>query len=291
MSVCSALNRTGKIDSVSERNTRQMLGDGKVILKSIRTRVWFIYEETKHRVTTNFSHSAQFSFCSGGLQQGRTFNTRFSAHFAKKYFHKVQTRLIRFAQKQMESLLMFKLYGHFFRKPPNRLKQPSTELNWFGKLVDRTIKTPSLNASCLPEESSAMLLLKMLQPDEGIAALERILWGLAKASGVNRLVLLCVVLKGRYIAQCWCFISIMMTKSSHTPRGFSVWQLWNCLHGNTVFSISAVLGILHVWWKNKAILTICWYMLKWPIRLMTCRKGKLTMWCRVRKYISCHFHF
>lgn len=67
MSVCSALNRTGKIDSVSERNTRQMLGDGKVILKSITTRVWFIYEETKHRVTTNFSHSAQFSFCSGGL--------------------------------------------------------------------------------------------------------------------------------------------------------------------------------------------------------------------------------
>lgn len=36
------------------------------------------------------------------------------------------------------------------------------------------------------EESSAMLLLKMLQPDEGIMALGRILWGLAKASGVNR---------------------------------------------------------------------------------------------------------
>lgn len=53
-----------------------------------------------------------------------------------------------------------------------------------------------------PEESSAMLLLKMLQPDEGIVALGRILWGLAKASGVNRLVLFCVVLNGRYIAQC-----------------------------------------------------------------------------------------
>lgn len=52
------------------------------------------------------------------------------------------------------------------------------------------------------EESSAMLLLKMLQPDEGIMALGRILWACAKASGVNRLVLLCVVLNGRYIAQC-----------------------------------------------------------------------------------------
>ena len=47
-----------------------------------------------------------------------------------------------------------------------------------------------------------MLLLKMLQPDEGIMALGRILWASAKASGVNRLVLLCVVLNGRYIAQC-----------------------------------------------------------------------------------------
>lgn len=52
------------------------------------------------------------------------------------------------------------------------------------------------------EESPAMLLLKMLQPDEGMVALGRIIWGLAKASGVNRLVLLCVVLNGRYIAQC-----------------------------------------------------------------------------------------
>ena len=47
-----------------------------------------------------------------------------------------------------------------------------------------------------------MLLLKMLQPDEGIIALGRILWAGAKASGVNRLVLLCVGLNGRYIAQC-----------------------------------------------------------------------------------------
>lgn len=38
-----------------------------------------------------------------------------------------------------------------------------------------------------------MLLLKMLQPDEGIMALGRILWGPAKASGVNRLVLLAYV--------------------------------------------------------------------------------------------------
>lgn len=53
-----------------------------------------------------------------------------------------------------------------------------------------------------PEELSAMLLLKMLQPDEGILALGRILWGPAKAPGVNRLVLICVVLKGRYIVQC-----------------------------------------------------------------------------------------
>lgn len=33
-----------------------------------------------------------------------------------------------------------------------------------------------------------MLLLKMLQPDEGIIALGRILWASAKASGVNMLV-------------------------------------------------------------------------------------------------------
>lgn len=69
------------------------------------------------------------------------------------------------------------------------------------------------------EESSAMLLLKMLQPDEGIMALGKILWGLAKASGVNRLVLLCVVLNGRYIAQCWYFISIMVTKVPSYPKG------------------------------------------------------------------------
>lgn len=43
------------------------------------------------------------------------------------------------------------------------------------------------------EESSVMLLLKMLQPDEGIMALGSILWGPAKASGVNRLVLLAYV--------------------------------------------------------------------------------------------------
>lgn len=46
-----------------------------------------------------------------------------------------------------------------------------------------------------------MLLFKTLLPDEGIIALGRITWGLAKASGVNRLVLLCVVLYGGYIAQ------------------------------------------------------------------------------------------
>lgn len=34
MPVCSALIRTGKIDSVSERNTRQMLGDGNLVLKA-----------------------------------------------------------------------------------------------------------------------------------------------------------------------------------------------------------------------------------------------------------------
>lgn len=85
-----------------------------------------------------------------------------------------------------------------------------------------------------PEESSAMLLLKMLQPDEGIMALGRILWGLAKASGVNRLVLLCVVLNGRYIAQWWCFISITMTKVISYPKGvFCV--ATQCLHRNTVF--------------------------------------------------------
>lgn len=69
-----------------------------------------------------------------------------------------------------------------------------------------------------PGESSAMLLLKMLQPDEGIVAWGRIFWGLAKASGVNRLALLCVVLKEWYIAQ--CFISIMMTKSSSSEEIF-----------------------------------------------------------------------
>lgn len=60
---------------------------------------------------------------------------------------------------------------------------------------------------------------KMLQPDEGIMALGRMLWGLAKASGVNRLVLLCVVLNGRYIAQCWRFNSIMVTKVISYPEG------------------------------------------------------------------------
>lgn len=38
-----------------------------------------------------------------------------------------------------------------------------------------------------PGESSVIILLKMLQPDECIVAPGKMLWGLAKASGVKRL--------------------------------------------------------------------------------------------------------
>lgn len=69
----------------------------------------------------------------------------------------------------------------------------------------------------------------------------RIFWGLAKASGVNRLALLCVVLKEWYIAQCWCFISIMMTKSSSSKEIF--------LLGNIRFKHS------HVHFKALAIMS------------------------------------
>lgn len=50
-------------------------------------------------------------------------------------------------------------------------------------------------------EPCKALLLKMLQPDEGTAALQRTRWGAAKASGVNRPALLCAVLEGSWIAQ------------------------------------------------------------------------------------------
>lgn len=85
-----------------------------------------------------------------------------------------------------------------------------------------------------------VLLLKMLQPDEGTAALRRILWGAAKASGVNRLVLLCAVLEGRYIAQRpMLYLHHDDKVSSHSIRGFSVWQLihasWNMMFYFMIF--------------------------------------------------------
>lgn len=64
----------------------------------------------------------------------------------------------------------------------------------------------------------------------------RIFWGPAKASGVNGLALLCVVLTEWYIAQCWCFISITMTKQSTSKRiflcGNIILKTQSCSHGN-----------------------------------------------------------
>lgn len=87
-----------------------------------------------------------------------------------------------------------------------------TPLLWkwvdLASALTESFKKPSLNPTCLPWVGAVQrLLLKMLQPDEGILAPGRMLWAPAKASGVNRVVLLCVVLSVRYIAQCWCFIS------------------------------------------------------------------------------------
>lgn len=142
--------------------------------------------------------------------------------------------------------------------------------------------------------SSAKLLLKMLQPDEGIVALGKILWGPAKTSGVNRLVLICVVLDGRYIAQRWRFISIAMTKKSSRIQS----EVFLC--GNFTWSCYTVYMVTQrcvssrgcVDEENKISLsvpTLCRYMLKCIIMLIfmfgdTSRKEK--QWITVLPLLS-----
>lgn len=89
------------------------------------------------------------------------------------------------------------------------------------------------------EDGSAMLLLKMLQPDEGIMALGRILWGLAKASGVNRL-------------ECYVWSSmgdILLNANGLSPQR---WQKSSLIHRE--FSVRYPGLRLCYWHVNKTIL-------------------------------------
>lgn len=105
----------------------------------------------------------------------------------------------------------------------------------------------------------------------------RIFWGLAKASGVNGLALLCVVLKEWYIAQCWCFISIMTTK---------IIVLRFC---TVISNLSAIMFTWQRYCDNLDFGVKMWLQIfaqSWPLCLMTRRS-----WGEKRKSTGCTLHF